>query len=171
MQPLYDREAVRPMWEELALCGVDPLTTAEDVDTAVKAKGTTLIMVNSVCGCAAGSARPGVTKALQHKIIPDHMKTVFAGVDREATERARHYMVGIQPSSPSVALFEDGKLIFMLERRHIERMNDDLVAQTLIEAFEKHCSRQGPSVPKEVFESLVTSRQCGSSVPLFNPFR
>ena len=171
MQPLYDREAVRPMWEELALCGVDPLTTAEDVDTAVKAKGTTLIMVNSVCGCAAGSARPGVTKALQHKIIPDHMKTVFAGVDCEATERARHYMVGIQPSSPSVALFEDGKLIFMLERRHIERMNDDLVAQTLIEAFEKHCSRPGPSVPKEVYEGLETSRQCGSSVPLFNPFR
>jgi hypothetical protein len=99
------------------------------------------------------------------------MKTVFAGVDREATERARQYMVGIQPSSPSVALFEDGKLVFMLERRHIERMNDDLVAQTLIEAFGKHCSRQGPSVPKETYDSLETSRQCGSSVPLFNPFR
>jgi hypothetical protein len=96
---------------------------------------------------------------------------VFAGVDREATERAREYMVGIQPSSPSVALFKDGELVFMLERRHIERLNDDLVAQTLIEAFEKHCSRQGPSVPKEVYESLSTSRQCGSSVPLYNPFR
>ena len=128
-------------------------------------------MVNSVCGCAAGSARPGVTRALQHKIIPDHLKTVFAGVDREATERARHHMVGIQPSSPAVALFQDGKLVFMLERRHIERLNDDLVAQTLIEAFEKHCSRQGPSIPKEVYESLETSKQCGSSVPLFNPFR
>jgi putative YphP/YqiW family bacilliredoxin len=128
-------------------------------------------MVNSVCGCAAGSARPGVTKALQNKTIPDHLKTVFAGVDREATERARQYMVGIQPSSPSVALFEDGKLVFMLERRHIERLNDDLVAQTLIDAFEKHCSRPGPSVPKEVYESLETSRQCGSSVPLYNPFR
>jgi len=171
MQPLYDREAVRPMWEELAHCGVDPLTTAEDVDAAIQAKGTTLIMVNSVCGCAAGSARPGVTRALQHKIIPDHMKTVFAGVDREATERARHYMVGIQPSSPSVALFADGKLVFMLERRHIERLNDHLVAETLIEAFEKHCSRQGPSVPKETYESLETSKQCGSSVPAFNPSR
>lgn len=171
MQPLYDREAVRPMWEELAHCGVDPLTRPEEVDEAMKAKGTTLIMVNSVCGCAAGSARPGVTQALQHRIIPDHLKTVFAGVDRDATERARHYMVGIQPSSPSVALFKDGELVFMLERRHIERLNDELVARTLIEAFEEHCSRQGPSVPKEVYESLVTSRQCGSSVPLYNPFR
>ncbi len=171
MQPLYDREAVRPMWEELAHCGVQPLTTAEEVDAALKAKGTTLLMVNSVCGCAAGSARPGVTQALQHKIIPDHLKTVFAGVDREATERAREYMVGIQPSSPSVALFKDGELVFMLERRHIERLNDELVARTLTEAFEKHCSRQGPSVPKDVYENLVTSRQCGSSVPLYNPFR
>jgi putative YphP/YqiW family bacilliredoxin len=159
------------MWEELAHCGVDPLTTAEDVDAAMKAKGTTLVMVNSVCGCAAGSARPGVTKALQNRIIPDHLKTVFAGVDREATERARQYMEGIPPSSPSVALFKDGELVFMLERRHIERLNDDLVAQTLVEAFEKHCSRPGPSVPKEVYESLETSRQCGSSVPLYNPFR
>jgi putative YphP/YqiW family bacilliredoxin len=170
MQPLYDPEAVRPMWEELAHCGVDPLTTAEAVDEAMKAKGTTLVMVNSVCGCAAGSARPGVTRALQNKVIPDHLKTVFAGVDRDATERARQYMVGIQPSSPSVALFKDGELVYMLERRHIERLNDDLVAQTLIEAFEKFCSRTGPSVPKEVYESLETSRRCGSSVPLFNPF-
>ena len=84
MQPLYDPEAVRPMEEELTHCGVDPLRTAQEVDEALKAKGTTLIMVNSVCGCAAGSARPGVTKALQNKIIPDHLKTVFAGVDREA---------------------------------------------------------------------------------------
>jgi putative YphP/YqiW family bacilliredoxin len=170
MQPLYDPEAVRPMWEELAQCGVDPLTTPEAVDEAIKAKGTTLVMVNSVCGCAAGSARPGVTRALQHKVIPDHLKTVFAGVDRDATERARHYMVGVQPSSPSVALFKDGELVYMLERRHIERLNDDLVAQTLIEAFEKFCSRTGPSVPKEVYENLETSRRCGSSVPLFNPF-
>jgi putative YphP/YqiW family bacilliredoxin len=171
MQPLYDREAVRPMWEELAHCGVESLMTPEEVDAALKAKGTTLIMVNSVCGCAAGSARPGVTRALQHETIPDHLKTVFAGVDREATERARQYMVGIQPSSPSVALFKDGELVFMLERRHIERLNDDLVAQTLIDAFEKHCSRKGPSVPKEVYEKLEITRRCGSSVPLFNPFR
>jgi putative YphP/YqiW family bacilliredoxin len=170
MQPLYDPQAVRPMWEELAQCGVDPLANAEEVDEALKQSGTTLLIVNSVCGCAAGSARPGVTRALQHGTIPDHLKTVFAGVDREATERARHYMVGIAPSSPSVALFKDGELVHMLERRHIEMMNEEMVAGNLIEAFEQHCSRKGPSVPREVYESIVTSRQCGSSVPLFNPF-
>jgi bacilliredoxin len=171
MQPLYDPEAVRPMWEELAQCGVEPLHTAEEVDEAIQAKGTTLVMVNSVCGCAAGSARPGLTRALQHSVIPDHLKTVFAGVDREATERAREHMVGVAPSSPSVALFKDGKLIYMLERRHIERMNDELVAETLAKAFDEHCSRPGPSVPKEVYENIDSLRQCGSSVPLYNPFR
>ena len=170
MQPIYDPQAVRPMWEELAQCGVDPLTSAEEVDAALGEPGTTLIVVNSVCGCAAGSARPGVTRALQHGVIPDHLKTVFAGVDRDATERARQHMEGIPPSSPSVALFKDGALVHMLERRHIEMMNEEMVAQNLIEAFEKHCSRKGPSVPQEVYESVVTSRQCGSSVPLFNPF-
>ena len=171
MQPLYDPEAVRPMWEELAQCGVDPVNAADDVDAALKEPGTTLVVVNSVCGCAAGSARPGVTRALQHSVIPDHLKTVFAGVDREATERARHHMAGIPPSSPSVALFKDGELVHVLERRHIEMMNEEMVAQNLIEAFDGHCSRQGPSVSKEVYDDLVTSRQCGSTVPLFNPLR
>lgn len=170
MQPLYDPEAVKPMWQELAECGVEPITTPEGVDEALKAPGTTLVVVNSVCGCAAGSARPGVTRALQHETIPDQMKTVFAGVDRDATERARQHMEGIPPSSPSVALFKDGKLVHMLERRHIEMMNEEMVAKNLTEAFDEHCSRKGPSVPKEVYENLATSRQCGSSVPLFNPF-
>lgn len=170
MQPLYDPEAVRPMWEELAQCGVDPLETADDVDAALKESGTTLMIVNSVCGCSAGSARPGVTRALQHTVIPDHLKTVFAGVAREATERARHHMEGIPPSSPAVALFKDGALVHMLERRHIEMMDAEMVANNLIEAFEKHCTRQGPSVSKEVYEAVVTSQQCGSSIPLFNPF-
>ena len=170
MQPLYDPEAVRPMWEELAQCGVDSLATANEVDEALKQSGTTLVVVNSVCGCAAGSARPGVTRALQHGTIPDHFKTVFAGVDREATEQARQHMVGIPPSSPAVALFKDGELVHMLERRHIEMMTEELVAQNLTEAFDKHCERKGPSVAKDVYDRLVTSRQCGSSVPRFNPF-
>ncbi len=170
MQPLYDPEAVRPMWEELEQCGVDPLATASEVDEAVKQSGTTLVVVNSVCGCAAGSARPGVTRALQHGTIPDHLKTVFAGVDREATERARQHMEGIPPSSPAVALFKDGELVHMLERRHIEMMNEEMVAQNLTEAFDKHCERKGPSVAKDLYDSVVTSRQCGSSVPLFKPF-
>ena len=135
MQPLYDPEGVRPMWEELAECGVEPVQTRENVDEALKRPGTTLVVVNSVCGCAAGSARPGVTRALQHSTIPDHLTTVFAGVDREATERAREHMVGVAPSSPSVALFKDGELVHMLERRHIEMMNDEMVAQNLTEGF------------------------------------
>jgi len=171
MQPLYDPQAVKPMWEELEQCGVDPVQTGDDVDNALKEAGTTMIVVNSVCGCAAGSARPGVTRALQHSVIPDQLKTVFAGVDREATERARAHMVGIAPSSPSVALFKDGELVHMLERRHIEQMNEEMVAQNLTEAFEKHCSRQGPSVAKDVYESIATSKQCGSTVPMFNPFQ
>jgi putative YphP/YqiW family bacilliredoxin len=170
MQPLYDPEAVRPMWEELAQCGVDPLATANEVDEALKQSGTTLVVVNSVCGCAAGSARPGVTRALQHGTIPDQFKTVFAGVDREATERARQHMLGIPPSSPSVALFKDGELVHMLERRHIEMMTEEMVAQNLTEAFDKHCERKGPSVTKETYDRLATNRQCGSSVPRFNPF-
>ena len=170
MQPLYDPEAVKPMWEELAKCGVDPVKTAEEVDEALKAPGTTLVIVNSVCGCAAGSARPGVTRALQNAKIPDQLKTVFAGVDREATERARAHMQGVPPSSPAVALFKDGELVHMLERRHIEQMNEEMVARNLAEAFDAHCARQGPSVPKEVYEGVVSLRQCGSSVPLFNPF-
>lgn len=170
MQPLYDPEAVRPMWEELAQCGVDPVKTPEDVDSAIQESGTTLMIVNSVCGCAAGSARPGITRALQNSVIPDHLKTVFAGVDREAVERARQHMVDVPPSSPAIALFKDGELVHMLERRHIEMMNEEMVAQNLTEAFEKHCSRQGPSVSKEVYDELAVSRQCGSSVPMYNPF-
>jgi putative YphP/YqiW family bacilliredoxin len=170
MQPLYDLEAVRPMWEELAQCGVKPLRTPDEVDEALEKEGTTLLVVNSVCGCAGGIARPGVTRALQSGIIPDWLTTVFAGVDREATERAREHMAGIPPSSPSVALFKDGKLVHMLERRHIERMTEEGLAASLIEAFGNHCSKPGPSVPPEVFEKVVRSRRCGSSLPVFDPF-
>ena len=170
MQPLYDPEAVRPMWEELAHCGVDPLTTPDAVNDAMSQSGTTLMIVNSVCGCAAGSARPGVTRALQNAKIPNHLKTVFAGVDREATQKAREFM-NVPPSSPSIALFKDGNLVHMLERRHIEMMNEEMVAQNLVEAFEQHCDREGPSIPKEEYEKLVSVKQCGSNVPLYNPFR
>ena len=167
MQPLYDREAVRPMWEELAQCGVTPLRTVADVDTVLDKPGTALIVVNSICGCAAGSARPGVTKALQSPVIPDHLTTVFAGVDREATERSRERMAEVPPSSPSVALFKDGTLVYALERRHIERMGVDEIAGELAKAFRQHCTRTGPSVPADVYENVVHSRQCGSQIPSF----
>lgn len=162
---MYDPEAVRWMWEELESCNVTPLKTPADVERVMAEKGTALVVVNSVCGCAAGNARPGVTRALQHKTIPDHLVTVFAGVDRAATERARQYMVGVPPSSPAIGLFKDGELVHMLERRHIERMTEQDVARNLTEAFEKHCSRSGPSIPSEQYAKLVHARACGSSIP------
>ena len=167
--PLYDPEAVRPMWEELADCAVTPLHDPQEVDEVLARPGTALVVVNSVCGCAAGAARPGVTLALQHRRIPDHLTTVFAGVDRDATDRARAHMTGVPPSSPAVALFRDGKLVHMLERRHIERMTPDGIAANLAAAFDAHCEREGPSVPREVWEQSARERMCGSSVPLFGP--
>lgn len=168
MQPLYDPEAVRPMWEELAQCGVTPLGTAADVEAALANPGTTLIVVNSICGCAAGGARPGVTQALQSAVIPDHLTTVFAGVGMEATARARERMPEVPPSSPSVALFKDGALVYALERRHIERMTVDEIAGELVKAFGQHCTRKGPSVPPDVYDKVVHARQCGSQIPSFS---
>lgn len=166
MDSIYDRELVKPMWQELEAIGVKPLTTGSEVDSAMKAEGTTLVMVNSVCGCAAGNARPGVALALQNSKIPDHLYTVFAGVDREATDKARGYMAEVPPSSPSVALFKDGKLVYMLERRHIEGNMPQTIAQHLAAAFDQVCSRKGPSVPEETFNKIYGGNydpQCGST--------
>jgi len=168
MQPLYDPEAVRPMWEELAQCGVSPLRTAADVDDVLAKPGTALVVVNSICGCAAGGARPGVTQALQGALIPDHLTTVFAGVDMEATQRARERMPEIPPSSPSVGLFRDGVLVYALERRHIERMMPDQIAGELEKAFRQYCTRKGPSVSADVYGQVVHARQCGSQIPRFS---
>ena len=167
MQPSYDPNAVRPMWEELAQCGVAPLKTAADVDAVLAKPGTALIVVNSICGCAAGGARPGVTQALQNAVIPDHLTTVFAGAGMEATARARERMPEVLPSSPSVALFQDGALVYALERRHIERMTVDAIAGELVKAFDQHCTRQGPSVPADVYGQVMHARQCGSQIPSF----
>lgn len=167
MRSMYDREAVKPLWQELAAVGVTPLTSAAEVDdTLNQTEGTTLVVVNSVCGCAAGSARPGVALALQHKIIPDRLVTVFAGVDMEATTRAREFMKGVAPSSPSVALFKDGQLVYMLERRHIEGNPAQVIAEHLRAAFDQTCTRQGPSVTPEVFAKtfgLDSVPDCGST--------
>jgi putative YphP/YqiW family bacilliredoxin len=167
MQPLYDPKAVRPMWEELAQCGVTPLKTAAEVDAALAQPGTTMVMVNSICGCAAGGARPGVTKALQNAVIPDQLTTVFAGVDMEATARARELMPDVRPSSPSVAIFKDGAPVYVLERRHIERMRAEEIATELVRAFNEICTHQGPSVPAEVYNQVVHARMCGSQIPAF----
>jgi putative YphP/YqiW family bacilliredoxin len=166
LPPIYDRNAVAPMWQELAAVGVDPLTTPEEVDAAMTApSGTVLLIVNSVCGCAAGHARPGAMLALQNARIPDRSVTVFAGVDREAVDRAREYMGSYPPSSPSMGLFKDGKQVLMLQRTDLQAMDDAQVAGALRKAFDAHCARSGPSVAPEVFASLQPYKACGSQVP------
>lgn len=167
MPPIYDPEAVKPMEEELVQVGVTPLKTPEDVDQAVSQEGTVLVVINSVCGCAAGNARPGTTLALQNAKIPNHLYTAFAGVATEAVQRVREHMSDIQPSSPCIALFKDGKPLHVLERRHIEMMDAQAIAENLAQAFNQVCEREGPSIPKEEFEKLKSVKMCGSNVPLF----
>lgn len=170
MESMYDLEAIRPMWEELANVGVTPLKTPEEVEEALsRTEGTTLLVINSVCGCATGGARPGLALALQHKTIPDNLVTVFAGVDRAAVERAREFMPQYAPSSPFIALFKDGKEVFALERRHIEQMDVEAIATILTRTFDEFCSAPGPSVPREVYEQNIRARQCSSTIPLFRP--
>lgn len=132
---------VQGMRDELTRVGFRELRTPEDVDAALKnEKRTALVVVNSVCGCAAGRARPAVARALGHAARPEVLLTVFAGQDREATERARSYFTGFAPSSPSIALMRDGKVAFMLERRDIESRDPYAIAQDLTQAFDRFCS-------------------------------
>ena len=138
----YPEIIIQPMREELTRLGFEELKTPEAVDATLKdSKGTLLVVVNSICGCAAGKARPGVALALQHSVKPDKVATVFAGGDIEATERARSYFTGYQPSSPSVALLKDGKLVYMLERYQIEGRGPLEIAHELTGAFDKYCSQ------------------------------
>ena len=137
----YPEIMIRPMREELTRLGVEELKTVEDVDrTLGESKGTVMVVVNSICGCAAGKARPGIARALQHGVRPDRIATVFAGADIEATEKARSYFTGYQPSSPSIALLKDGKLVYMMERRQIEGRGPEEIAEELTQAFDEHCT-------------------------------
>lgn len=137
---MYDERLVTPMRQELTRLGVSELRTADDVDKALKdSKGTTLVVVNSVCGCSARMARPAVAIALQNPIKPDHLTTVFAGQDAEATNRARSYFTGYRPSSPQIGLLKDGELVFMLERSQIESRGAEEIAHDLVNAFNKFC--------------------------------
>ena len=136
---MYPPELVKPMREELTNIGFGELHTSEDVANAIEQKGTTLVVVNSVCGCAAANARPGVNHSLQNEKTPDHLVTVFAGVDTEATNTARDLMVPFPPSSPSIALFKDGILVHMVERHHIEGRPAELISENLKAAFNDHC--------------------------------
>ena len=137
----YDPEAVRPMREELLRLGARELMTPQDVDSALKdTEGTTLLVINSVCGCAAGMARPAVAIATGHDVQPDHLVTVFAGQEIDATERAREHIEGYRPSSPSMALFRDGEHVFMLERHQIEGRDAREIADDLKRAYDTFCA-------------------------------
>tara|TARA_B100001057_G_scaffold344597_1_gene345605 strand:+ start:1487 stop:1897 length:411 start_codon:yes stop_codon:yes gene_type:complete len=136
---MYPAELVKPMRDQLTQVGFDELHSADAVDTALSQPGTTLVVVNSVCGCAAANARPGVIQSLNNKKRPTQSVTVFAGVDKEAVNKAREHMVPFPPSSPCMALFKDGELVHMLERHHIEGRPAELIAENLVDAYNEHC--------------------------------
>jgi putative YphP/YqiW family bacilliredoxin len=138
---MYDERFVTPMRQELTRLGIEEMRTPAEVDQKLKgSQGTTLVVVNSVCGCAARNARPAVATALRHEVKPDQLTTVFAGQDTEAAARARSYFTGYPPSSPQIGLLKDGELVFMLERYQIEGRTADDIARDLVEAFDKHCN-------------------------------
>ncbi len=137
---MYDERLVAPMREDLTRLGMEELRTAEAVDAKLRDfAGTALVVVNSVCGCAARNARPAIARALQHDVKPDALTTVFAGQDTEAVKQARSYFAGYPPSSPQIALLKDGKLVYMLERHQIEGRSAEEIALDLTSAFDKHC--------------------------------
>ena len=137
----YPEMLIAPMRGEMTAMGAKELKTAADVDAAVaNTRGTLMIVVNSVCGCAAGKARPGIAMALRHAVKPDVVATVFAGGDVEATDRARSYFSGYAPSSPSIGILRDGKLVYMLERREIETRSAEMIASELTTAFDRVCA-------------------------------
>ena len=136
---MYPPELVQPMREDLTNNGFTNLYTAEDVKNAVNQEGTALVVVNSVCGCAAANARPAAVMSVRNEKKPDRLVTVFAGVDQEAVQAAREMMIPFPPSSPSMALFKDGELVHMLERHHIEGRPAEMIAENLIDAYNEYC--------------------------------
>ena len=167
--PMYDPQSVQPMRDELVYVGFKELTTVEEADQVLSQQNddTTLVFINSVCGCAAGSARPGVSIALQGKVIPDNIVTVFAGQDKAAVDVVRtKYLKNIPPSSPSAALIKNGEVLFMLPRHHIEGRTPEEIAGLLQQVFNENCSKEGPSIPKEEYDKLIHAKMCGSKIPL-----
>ncbi len=167
--PMYDQDAVQPMRDELLAVGFTELLTPEQVDEVINVKDdkTVLVMINSVCGCAAGSARPGVSLALQNNIIPDKHYTGIAGQERDAVERIRPNVKGFPPSSPSIALFKNGELVHFVPRLNIEGYSAEQIAANLKNTFNENCSAKGPSITPEQFEQVQYAKQCGSKIPLF----
>jgi putative YphP/YqiW family bacilliredoxin len=138
---MYPEPMIAPFRQELTRFGIQEARTAAEVETAVTAPGTVMVVVNSVCGCAAGKMRPAVGRAMGHTALPDRSITVFAGQDREATEKARGYFKGYQPSSPSIGILRDGELVYMMERHQIETRDANALALELASAFEKFCAK------------------------------
>lgn len=138
---MYDERFVTPMRQELTQIGVEEMRTPKEVEAKLNAHGTTLVVVNSICGCAARNARPAVAKAIQHDARPDQLTTVFAGQDIEAVQRARSYFTGYAPSSPQIALMKDGEVVYMLERHQIEGRTSEDIARDLTRAFDKYCEK------------------------------
>ncbi len=136
---MYPPEVTEPCRQDLTDAGVSELRTPSDVDQAIGETGTALVVINSVCGCAAGNARPAVKLAIQHSKTPDRITTVFAGVDSDATNQARALLPGVPPSSPSIVLFKDGKPVFFLERHQIEDRGPQEIAWDIVRAFDEHC--------------------------------
>ena len=140
---MYPEFLIAPMREELTRYGFKELRSADDVDkTLTETSGTVMVVVNSVCGCAAGKARPGIALALRHSVKPDVLTTVFAGADVDSTEKARSYFTGYPPSSPAVALLRDAKVVYMMERHQIENQEAKTIAKELTAAFDKYCSKE-----------------------------
>jgi putative YphP/YqiW family bacilliredoxin len=168
-QPMYDQDAVQPMRDELTSVGFTELLTVKDVDESILVNDdkTALVMINSVCGCAAGSARPGVSLALQHSKIPDKLYTVFAGQEKDAVDRVRQLITNYPPSSPSAAMFKNGKLIYFMPRLEIEGRSPQEISDELRSAFNELCSNHGPSVSPEHFANVMHAKSCGSKIPLY----
>lgn len=169
--PTYDPAVVEPMRKELIATGCKEFLIPDDVDQGLDRKdnSTQLVVLNSVCGCSAGTARPGVLLALQNKIIPDELYTVFAGMEKDAVDYYRHkYMKNYMSSSPSIGLFKNGEPITVLHRSDIEGNTAEQIASKLAEAFERLCSRKGPSVSIEEFEEITQGKYgCSSNLPKF----
>jgi len=143
---MYDERFITPMRQELTRLGIEELRTAAEVDAKLQnQKGTTLVVVNSMCGCAARNARPAVALALGNRVRPDHLYTVFSGQDADATRQARSYITGYPPSSPSIAMFKDGRLVSMIERHQIEGRSADAIAADMTAAFDKYCAAESVS--------------------------
>ena len=170
--PIYDPEAVQPMRDELLFVGFEEATTPQRVEDLISQKDdkAVFVVINSVCGCAAGSARPAAALSLQNNIIPDRLVTVFAGQDREAVDHLRNkFLANVPPSSPFMALFKNGEVIYTMPRHHIEGRGPEEISEDLKTVFEMLCSKQGPSISPDKYAELVHAVSCGSKIPAHPP--